>query len=104
MSKLVLLLVVIVVFFNSDILNAQDNPVCLKEFNDHLLFRFKSEIDLHLDNEVYKPISLSVELPDKIKYWEITNNSNFGFYYKSDQVIFIPFLAPYSYCIVIVIT
>ncbi|MCT4637072.1 MAG: hypothetical protein N4A72_05145 [Bacteroidales bacterium] len=89
MNKLILLLIVFFTFLNNSILNAQDNPVCLREFNDYLLFRFKSEIDIYLDNEVYKPIPLSVELPDKIKYWEITNSSNFGFYYKSDQVIFI---------------
>jgi len=41
------------------------------------------------DNEIYKPKPFEINLPKKIKYWEAITSSNFGFYYKSKQVIFI---------------
>ena len=41
------------------------------------------------DNEIYKPKPFEISLPKEIRYWEAISSSNFGIYYKSNQVIFI---------------
>jgi hypothetical protein len=66
-----------------------DNPTYFEEFNDYLLFTFRTHIVVKKDLEIHEPTLFDIELPKKIGYWEVINSSNFGFYYKQDQVIFI---------------
>jgi hypothetical protein len=70
--------------------NKRDNNTThFEEFNDFLLFKFRTNIVLKKDMEILKPTPFDLNLPKKIRYWEVINSSNFGFYYNQDQVVFV---------------
>ncbi len=89
MCRFILLSLIGFMCLNCNLTSAQSNPIGIEEYNDHLLFRYSSDIELKRDKEVFKPISFKIELPKGVRYWEISNSCDFGFYYKSSQVIFV---------------
>ncbi|MFZ4412473.1 MAG: hypothetical protein ACOYOV_05255 [Bacteroidales bacterium] len=70
-------------------LNFEDKSCNIKEFENHLLFKYKTNNFITRDKEKFKPISFEIQLPKKVKFWEVINSTNFGFYYKQNQVILI---------------
>lgn len=74
---------------NMNFLTYKDTSTCLKEYENFLHFKYESNILLKKDNEAYEPIAFEIDLPKKLKYWEVINSSSFGFYYSHKQVIFI---------------
>lgn len=61
----------------------------LKFYTDSNLFTYKTNIIATRDNEKVPPKFFEVTLPKKMKYYELTNSTDFGFYYDKGQAIFI---------------
>lgn len=77
-------------------LNSEDKSYNIREYSNYLLFQHKSKTVLSKDKERFWPISFEIQLPKRVKSWEAINSTNFGFYYRHNQVVFIstnPFYA-----------
>jgi hypothetical protein len=61
----------------------------LRFYTDSNLFTYKTNIITTKDNEKVNPKFFEVTLPKKMKYYELTNSTDFGFYYDKGQAIFI---------------
>lgn len=70
-------------------LHFEDKSCNIAEFKNHLLFKYKASIFISKDKERFSPINFEIQLPKKVQFWEAVNGTNFGFYYKHNQVIFI---------------
>ncbi len=89
MYKFVFPLLIGCIGFNCNFTLAQINQIKLKKYNEHLFFSYNSNVKLTMDKETFEPISFRIELPQRLQYREIANSSDFGFYYKFNQVIFV---------------
>ena len=74
----------------------EDKSCNIKEFENHLLFKYKANNFMTRDKDRFKPISFEIQLPKKVKFWEVINSTYFGFYYKQNQVILITTTAIYK--------
>ena len=70
-------------------LHSENKSYDIREYSNYLLFKHKSKIVLSKDKERFWPIGFKIQLPKRVKYWEAINSTNFGFYYRHNQVIFI---------------
>ena len=61
----------------------------LKFDKDSNLFIYKTNFVATRDKEKVYPKFFQVKLPKKMKYYEFTNSTDFGFYYDKGQAIFI---------------
>lgn len=67
----------------------QDTSTGIKDYGNHLIFTYNSHVLLKKNGETYRPQCFELQLPKNLKYWEGINSSNFGFYYRKNQVLFI---------------
>ena len=81
------------IFISPIYLSGQDynkSGTDIKNKDTCIFFKFIPNFTVNRgNNEIFKPKSFEINLPKKIKYWEAISGANFGFYYKSKQVIFI---------------
>lgn len=94
MKQFIILISIVFLLFSCSThkINSQyfeDKSCNIKEFENHLLFKYKTNILMTRDKERFKPISFEIQLPKKVKFWEVINSTKFGFYYKRNQVILI---------------
>lgn len=60
-----------------------------KPINKDFIYTYNSNIQLTRDNETLIPKHFWIRVPCNIKYYESINSSDFGFYYRGKQIIFI---------------
>lgn len=58
-------------------------------YSEYNIFRYQNNVGMTRDTEKINPRHFEVRLPKNIRYWEINNITDFGFYYDHDQVVFV---------------